>query len=154
MLAMDPKSRAVNPTVICCFYLEDLNRSKKSACLPLWALSFFYETDLGISRPLGALHKVGRDERHGSQLLLHLLSTLEHPHCQHTHGTKLCLCLLHHQGQQKQTSGKLLLFCHFHWWDFNENGDFSCWDHWWPPLWHLVVIFLSSSCSAHLQHLP
>lgn len=83
---------------------------QESACLSLWALSFFYETDLGVSRPLGALHKVDRDERRGSQLLLYLLSMLEHPNRQHTRGIRICLCLLHYQGQQKPTSGKLLLF--------------------------------------------
>lgn len=52
-----------------------------------------------------------RDERPGSQLPLHLLCTLECPNFSDTHSLRLCLCLLHHQVQQKQTSGKLFLFC-------------------------------------------
>lgn len=72
---------------------------------------FFYETELGVSRTLGSLHKVDRDKRPGSQLPLHLLCTLECPNFSDTHGIQLCLCLLHRQVQQKQTSGKLFPLC-------------------------------------------
>lgn len=95
----------------CCALPLYWGLEQKSACLSLCALSFFYETELGVSRPLGSLRKVGRDKRSDSQLPLHLLCTLECPNFSDTHGIQLCLCLLHGQVQQKQTSGKLFPLC-------------------------------------------
>lgn len=87
MLEMDSRSKAVTPTVVTvvhCLYLEDVNASL------LWflcVLSFFYETDLGASRQLAALHRTHREERLDSQLPLHLLCTLEHSNCFKTRDT-------------------------------------------------------------------
>lgn len=107
---MDARSQAVTPPVVCCLYLEDSNG--KFAFLH--GLFLLYETDVGVSGPLGALHTVYRAGRPDSQLPLHLLCTLEHPNRQETHAASHCLCLLHHQDHQKQTSSKLFLFSPLH----------------------------------------
>ena len=90
---------------------EDLNRILLVFLCVLFLFFFKYKTDLELSRPLGVLRKVDRDKRCGSQLPLHLLCTLESPNCSEAHDTTVCLCLLHHQVQQKQTSSKLYPFC-------------------------------------------
>lgn len=148
------RSRAVTPTVMRCLHLDSLNTSLLFFLCVLFIFS--YETELEVSRPLGALHRVFKEGRCVSQLPLHLLCTLERPNCSETHSTNHCQCLLHHQDQHKQTSGKRFPFlpCSLRW-GFDENRDFSCQGHWWAPsLWNRTVIFLSSSRLAHLQHLP
>lgn len=105
------QNRAATLTVIYCFYQKYLSRS-----LPFFLCElslFFYEADLGVPKPLGALHWVYKEGRVNSQLPLYLLCALEHPNSSGTHAASQCSCLLHHQDQQNQTSGKLFLWCSF-----------------------------------------
>ncbi|KAG8510690.1 A-kinase anchor protein 14 [Galemys pyrenaicus] len=102
-LALHLVESVINAAVT--FVEEDLNTSLLFFLCVLFLLS---ETELGVSGPVGALHRVYTEGRLDSQLPLHLLCTMEPRNCSKTSATSQCLCLLHHQDHQKQTSGKLL----------------------------------------------
>ena len=106
---------------------EDLDRSLLFFLCVLFL--FPCEIELGVSRPLGALHRVFKEGRCASQLLLHLLCTVEHPNCSETHSPNHCQCVLHHQGQQKQTSGKRFLGCPVPFRETSMRTDFACQGH-------------------------